>query len=401
MDSLLPALNPTPPNPIPFLPEPPEPQPICPANSATEAEPTIQTKTNNKTFVKQHTQKPVVQCKHLTIRESIDEFSKKVNSSVATDPLVTDKGQFFWSELAKELIMKDVLKAFSLLNPIRDKVTDLIAAISNDNGKEVARLMKEIPADIEKSGVANAPDLIKMFLPAIAEDPVSLWITFDKLGHVPSNFEKKHKNFNAFIQLRNAEKTACFSVAEFMRRRFEKEGGFTDIDSSKKGKTKPSFTVSPFSGGTRNFEWIGDKTKGDVINYKSGLLSSLITKIKSAIDDGFTVHARVVSGVNFGLGLNERIKAAKGKTPVPNPEPVTGGEEHSLVIIGFDDISDEFIFWDPDSSVSSFNGKTGFGILHFNNNRFTTADNNSDLLVNADGTHSSGQKRYQVLRVFM
>ena len=138
-----------------------------------------------------------------------------------------------------------------------------------------------------------------------------------------------------------------------------------------------------------------------MVTYNSSSLSSLITKIKSAIDDGFTIHARVVSGVNFGIGLNIRIKAAKGVTPVPKTEPVTGNEEHSIVIIGFDDSSDEFIFWDPDSSQSNFNGRIGFGTLHFNSNRFTTAKDNTDLLVDESGAHANSNKRYQVLRVFI
>ena len=292
-------------------------------------------------------------------------------------------------------------KAFSPINPITAKAVDLAVAITNDDAKKIASLMKEIPQDIEKSGVANAADLVKMFLPVVADDPVILWGKFDKEGHVPSDFAKKHKNFNAFMQLRIAERTACFSVAEFIRKRFQKEGGFTGLDSSKKGKTKPSVSGTPFTGATRNFEWIGSRTKGDVVNYNSSSLSSLITKIRAAIDDGFTIHVRVVSGVNFGLGLNPRIKAAKGVSPVPKSESVTGNEEHSIVIIGFDDVSDEFLFWDPDSRQSNFNGRVGFGILHFNSNRLTTAKDTSDLLVNEDGAHSSGNKRYQVLRVFI
>lgn len=412
MDELLTKGKSAPPNPQPFPPEPPPPNQACAVDNPG-VEPTIQAKreiqravspikkqarTTQKTIVQVKTQAPVIQRKHLDIRESIDEFSKKVNSSVAADPKVTSRGQFYWSELALELIMTDINRAFTFLNPIPGKVSRLISAITANNTSEINKLMKEIPSDIENSGVSNAPDLIKMFLPTSGvESPDTLWAKFQKQGQVPSDFAAKHKNFFAFQELRQIERSACFSMAQFVMNRFQKQGGYTDIDSSKKGKTKPSFSVGVIASATRNFDWVGSKTKGDIVSYNASLPGT-ITKIKAAIDDGFTLHARVVSGVNFGTGLSPAIKAGQ-IPPAPKPSPISGAAEHSLVIIGFDDASDKFVFWDPDSSVSRFRGDQGFGILFFNNGRFTTAEDDNDLPVNEDGQHSSGNKRYQVLSV--
>lgn len=400
MDELLSNAAPEPPKPLPPI-IPPEPQP---AEQCTPDQnlPVQAKKIPGKKIQKATAKGPVVQCKHITMRESMDEFSKKVNSSAAVDPLVTANGQFYWSLLSKQLIGAEITKNYTFLDPISGKVSELIFAINNNDTKTINTLMKEIPQDIEKSGISNAPDLVKIFLPAInVESPMALWAKFNKEGKVPADFAKKYTNFNAYIQLRNAEKTLCWSMAEFIMKRFEEKGGYTDIDSSKKGKTKPSFTSTLITSATRNFEWTGDKTKGDVVNYSASTLASDIAKIKKAIDDGFTLHARVVSGVNFGTGLSPAIKASKLKNPPPEPVQVNGSAEHSLVIIGYEDTSDEFIFWDPDSSVSSYQGRRGFGILHLLSNRFTTASTEADLLVNEDGLHSGGSanKRYQVLTV--
>ncbi|MFT3823214.1 MAG: DUF4157 domain-containing protein [Chitinophagaceae bacterium] len=402
LDELLPQrkTNPEPPSPSNPLEIPPS--PVCQVPDE-QADTVIQAKhvpSHQRNTIRNVSVTPVVQCKHLTMRESMDEYAKKINSSVSTDPDVTAKGQFYWSQLALKMIIDDINKTYTMLDPIVSKVGNLMIAIMNDDTVTINKLMLEIPKDIEKSGVSNAPDLLKIFLPMTnVEHPTTLWSRFNKDNHVPSDFSK-YKNFSAYKQLRDNEKTACWSMAQFAIKRFEDKGGYTDIDASKKGKTKPSFSAAFIQSATRYYDWSGSTLRGDVVSYNSNLAGN-ITKMKGILDDGFLLHARVVSGVNFGTGLHPTLKASKGVSPVPPSTQVTGQAEHSLVIIGYEDTSDEFIFWDPDSSVSSYQGKQGFGILHYNNNSFTTAKDAADMYVNEDGQHTGGSsnKRYQVLSV--
>ena len=116
--------------------------------------------------------------------------------------------------------------------------------------------------------------------------------------------------------------------------------------------------------------------KGDVVTY-TNKLKSKVEKIRTALDDGHLIYARVLSGI-YGHEENK----FKG--------------EHSITIIGYD--SNKFVFLDPDSNQShEFGG--GFGFLYYDStdNRFTTAENDADLKVDSKGDHTGSQHRYQVL----
>jgi hypothetical protein len=118
---------------------------------------------------------------------------------------------------------------------------------------------------------------------------------------------------------------------------------------------------------------------GDSVQY--GGLGGAVATMKSALDDGFILHARVLSGVG---------------SDTPTPKNL---EEHSIAIIGYD--GDVFIFWDPDSGASSAFG-AGFGRLTFDGKRITTAKDSGEFRVtNPHGTQSNGDHRYQLLNVYV
>ena len=133
---------------------------------------------------------------------------------------------------------------------------------------------------------------------------------------------------------------------------------------------------------------------GDVIN-QSGA-GSAIGQIRDALAAGKTVHARVLSGLGYGQGttatgkIGPDIKAKRSAIGAPP-------EEHSLLIIGSDG-GTAFVFHDPDAGVSH-TPEAGFGMLFFDaaDNRLSTAENPSDLAVDADGKHGKGDKRYQII----
>ena len=114
-------------------------------------------------------------------------------------------------------------------------------------------------------------------------------------------------------------------------------------------------------------------------------LPGVLATLRTALDDGHVVHARVLSGV-YGPS-----------------------DEHSLVILGH--TGNGFAFWDPDSAQSA-TPETGFGTMFFFDDsgsggqtsglHFSTARNAAELPVSSDeGMHvsPSSQHRYQVLRL--
>jgi hypothetical protein len=128
-------------------------------------------------------------------------------------------------------------------------------------------------------------------------------------------------------------------------------------------------------------EWVGD-----VFTYRDDL-PSIVGKMTRALDDGWTIHVRVLSG---SVGTDE---------------------EHSVLVIGHHDAR-TFFFFDPDVGGSDL-ANLGYGRFYFNqaDNLLTTARDRSDLTVwSADvgpdvggfeGWHvSSGRHRYQAMRLW-
>ena len=108
--------------------------------------------------------------------------------------------------------------------------------------------------------------------------------------------------------------------------------------------------------------------------------------MKRALDDGWVIHARVLSGVTGG-----------GKSRAE--------AEHSLVVYGYS--GNAFEYFDPDVGGSNV-ARTGFDRLHYDPkaNRFSTAASEADFLVynppkddksgHIRGYQVSGVHRYQV-----
>lgn len=130
-------------------------------------------------------------------------------------------------------------------------------------------------------------------------------------------------------------------------------------------------------------------SRGDVIRY--GDLAGAVTRMKAALDGGWVLHARVLSGAT-GSG---------------NPDDPT---EHSLLIIGYR--GNAFVVSDSDPKNEGRNDlKTGFTTLFFDPgaNRLSTAPDEASFVVAAApgadgrpvlGNHQvDGHHRYQVWSV--
>jgi hypothetical protein len=118
-------------------------------------------------------------------------------------------------------------------------------------------------------------------------------------------------------------------------------------------------------------------------------LDKQVARMKRAIDDGWVVHARVLSGL-YGGGKS-RAEA-----------------EHSIIVYGYS--GDEFEYWDPDVAGSNL-ALSGFDRLFYDRdaNRLSTATSEAELPVyersGAEGSgqeagwHTKGVHRYRVTSI--
>ena len=180
------------------------------------------------------------------------------------------------------------------------------------------------------------------------------------------------------------ELIACKRTATLIASRFVAGGG--------SGGTRSAATAikpTPLIGGVKTDESIvrDDLSRGTVATY-SAELGKEVQKMKDAIDDGWVIHARVISGVTGG-GASKREA------------------EHSLIVYGYS--GNAFEYFDPDVGGSNV-AKTGFDRLYYDPNpkapRLSTAASEADFLVynppqgdasgHIRGYQASGVHRYQV-----
>ena len=191
------------------------------------------------------------------------------------------------------------------------------------------------------------------------------------------------------------ENQACGFTGSLAAALFVANGGMktANPDAKRQASTKSSALLA--TSATRDMRKVGDRRRGDVL--RQGGAAGAAAGMRRALDDGWILHARVLSGIDYGDGQSARdydIADAAGKTP---RQPVALGkppEEHSIMIIGYD--GNQFVFWDPDSGSSNQHG-AGFGALFVSGAGLTTASSEGDLLVDNNGNHVPGRHRYQVI----
>jgi len=132
-----------------------------------------------------------------------------------------------------------------------------------------------------------------------------------------------------------------------------------------------------------------------VVEYRQDLPDT-IKKLREALDDGFLIVTSVLSGACTGQGGSCSDRTC---CDVPGPRPPF--PDHWVLIIGHDG-NHKFVFWDPNGS---FVGGThasnatrfcnGFGFFFFDpvKVRFTTAANDAEMAINADGDHTSPSRQ--------
>lgn len=335
---------------------------------------------------------------HLSIGQAVERFQQQVNvAGVATggpvDKNVTDRGQFFWSLQVSDAIAAELtrMNAVPSAQPFVAKARAAHAAIKG--GLDASALLVELDA-IAKTSTSREKAAMKAVL---AKDlsggtghELRLWEAYikDDTNSLPDL--RGSRSLRVFRSMKKAEKTACWSHAMFVARKLKKKGGMKPRDKSVK---VVNARVAGFSGvRDRRPDPPGSTThKGDVIPQPA--VAGIIPGLKAALDAGQVVHARVLSGV--GYGTVPRVPAEPRSKVVTLPAPP---EEHSLLIIGFDD--NKFVFSDPDAAVSN-HPVPGFGLLFFDGKRLSTAESDSTLPVSDGGEHKQGatkdDKRYQII----
>lgn len=229
-----------------------------------------------------------------------------------------------------------------------------------------------------------------------------LWGQLNKTDLVPSL--DKYRSLPTLQAIWEWENVACGYMGNQVANRFTRKGGAKKINPDAKRKKSTQVWAKFSTNGSRDMRPGADGFRlGDVL-IQNGV-SSAIPKMQAALDDGWVLHARVLSGIEYGsveYGQPGSVagdfdkQAAKGKAPKQPQSIGTPPEEHSIMIIGYD--GNEFVFWDPDSFNSNRRG-SGFGSLFFSNGKLSTAENSADLVVNNQGNHrrTTRDHRYQVI----
>jgi hypothetical protein len=184
---------------------------------------------------------------------------------------------------------------------------------------------------------------------------------------------------------RRWEAQACKQTATNAARRYAASGKAGGSRSPGTAIPETVLTVRKTShpAATGWKEWLGD-----VFTYRDDL-PAIVAKMARALDDGWTIHVRVLSG------------------------SVGNDEEHSVLVVGHYDAR-VFYFYDPDIGGSNIY-TPGWDRFYFNkdDNLLTTAENRADLRVWSEnvpsgsaigafeGWHASGgHHRYQAMRLW-
>lgn len=116
----------------------------------------------------------------------------------------------------------------------------------------------------------------------------------------------------------------------------------------------------------------GDLFRGTVASYGADL-GKEVERMRRALDDGWVIHARVLSGL-YGGGAS-RAEA-----------------KHSIIVFGYE--GDTFEYFDPDVGGSNLK-YSGFDKLYFDRaaNRLSTARSEADFAV-YEGDGAAGSNRF-------
>ena len=273
----------------------------------------------------------------------------KIWAVIGNDPGLKEIWDSYWAALSPKDGLPDYAKADAIRAELKETKFPKELLGPDDARLEVgAKLFESLWKDYSKPG-ASFPDLAP-------------YVT---IGH--------------YQALRRWEMIACKRTATLIAKRYVAGAG---------GARSAATAIKPTQliGGVKlDKNPLGDdRFRGTVATYSSEL-GKEVERMKRAIDDGWVIHARVLSGI---IGGGKSFSEA----------------EHSLIVYGYS--GDAFEYFDPDVAGSNV-GKTGFDRLYYDRdaNRLSTAASEKDFGVYAhdkdapghiQGYQLSGVHRYQV-----
>ncbi|MEG4534872.1 DUF4157 domain-containing protein [Microcoleus sp. D2_18a_D3] len=358
-----------------------------------------------------------LQLKHLTIEEAVDRFIdtvKPTNESPNSSTTLTNSGQFYWTNKITDGIREklDILPSLpqnvmwqNLIAWVRSVVDEWPHGRATFLSKELQKhlaIIRTLPlSDPDNVAVIGLLDFIEPLLEPTSQTGRDiynkLWGQLQQTDRIP--------NLDQYLSLPTLgaiwtwENQACGFTGNQVANRFTNKGGAKKNNPDAKRQDSTRVSTSGFaSSGERDMRKLSNDFRlGDTL--KQNGVGAKVPQMQKALDDGWILHARVLSGIDYGHGEHATAfdeQEAEGKPP-KQPQPIgSPPEEHSIMLIGYD--GDKFVFWDPDSA-SSNNPVPGFGCLTVSESMFSTAKNKADLPVDKEGNHNSGQHRYQIINV--
>jgi hypothetical protein len=277
-----------------------------------------------------------------------------------------------WTEDAERTTTLELWKSF----------TDQLFSAQYKNADETRKILAEFVRE------AKSPEAAKL-VPYLGSDSdasygaaAKIYQEHWKTGKGKPDVSKRLTVAHLFA-FRRWEAQACKATATYAAKRLGSSGKWGGKRSPATAIPETVLTVKKTHDPTEKAwkTWVGD-----VFTYRDDL-PAIVGKMARALDDGWTIHVRVLSG------------------------SVGSDEEHSVLVIDHYD-SRVFYFFDPDVGGSNIY-TPGYDRFYFNkaDNLLTTARDRSDLTVwNADvgadaggfeGWHtSSGRHRYQAMRLW-
>jgi len=294
-------------------------------------------------------------------------FRSLIGSEAAT------KGQFLFNGKVAELLYPKVDAALTNEPALREIFAEWEAAVFPEKTRP----------DYAKADAARA-ELKDTKFPAdlLGPDDARLEVgarVFETLWKAYSDPKKGFPDLTPYVNLAHLqalaryELIACKRTATLIAGRYVAGGGGGGTRSAGTA-IKPTQLIGSVKTDMAVFG--GDLSLGTVATY-SGELGKEVERMKRAIDDGWVIHARVLSGVEGG-----------GKSRAET--------EHSIIVYGYS--GNAFEYFDPDVGGSNV-ATTGFDRLHYDAkaNRLSTAASEADFAVYAHRTSEPGHIRgYQV-----
>ena len=368
----------------------------------------------------------MLQLKHVPIDDAVSNFKKVVTPSNETAGSLTlvNSGQFYWTTQISFAIRQqiNILRFIPAVDEWQKLLNELDQAADPTRFDQAAQDREKIKRKVSsirqraQKGDPIAITLLPLLLniePLLKPAPMpgkddletgkhiydKLWNLLQKGDQVPSL--TPYQSIPTLQAIGTWENQACGFTKSQLANRFIRKGGAkkANPDATRGSSTRVSTSFA--KSAVRDMRPISPDNHrlGDVL-IQNGVAGA-VPKMQAALDDGWLLSTRILSGVDYGDGEAAKLfdkQAAVGKAPKqPQGSPGEPPKEHFILIIGYD-LPNKFVFWDPDTASSHLYGG-GFGLLFFQGGKLSTAENNADLAVDLNGYDSKGQHRYQVIEL--